>query len=137
MKNLSILILLIFIGCGSVKKNKESIEIEKETNTKTETELNYELESYSIEPMDLNRPILIGSKVVENGKIVYIKEKGKETKEEAKNEKEDIREDKKSKEVDNTKIYLYLIIGAFSFFLILFIISILYFHFFIRKKSLP
>lgn len=135
MKKLSILILLIFIGCGSVKKSKESVEIEKEINTKTETELNYELESYSIEPINLNKPILIGSKVVENGKVIYIKEKGKETKEEVKNEKEDIREDKK--EVDNTKIYLYLIAGVLIFFLILFILTILYFHFFVRKKSLP
>lgn len=129
--------VVLFSSCGAIKKNKESTEVETETNTNTEVKLDYQKDSFTLEPVDLTRPIFVGGKEYHNTIIRYEKEKGTEETTQKIEEKAEVKQEIKEKETDNTKIYLYLIAGVLIFFLILFILTILYFHFFVRKKSLP
>ena len=99
MKKLIITILLALgiWSCGSLKKHKEETKEEKESFSNSNTEVNYQLDKFSLEPVDLQRPILVGGKEYHNTKIVVEKEVGKidqveNTGEKSKNE--NLRQDK-------------------------------------------
>ena len=68
MKKLFIL-LLILTSCGAVKKNKEQTSLEdKSTIT---TDITRFSDTFTLEPIDLSKPILLGKDTIYNTKIVY------------------------------------------------------------------
>ena len=62
-------LLLFLFSCGSVKKSSEEITI-KDNSTK-EIDLTKFSSSYTIEPVDLDKPILIGKDTVYNTRVIY------------------------------------------------------------------
>jgi small neutral amino acid transporter SnatA (MarC family) len=131
MKNRDIILggfFLILTSCGSVTKNKTSTDKESETDTRTETLSSNSLQSFSLEPVDLSKPITFGGKSYENTKIVYLNSntdtKVKEEKKE--NAKEVIEvKDKKQDESSMSKWLPIIVIAVLSFvcFIILLIVA--------------
>lgn len=78
MKNIvyTILLLLIIWSCGARKSEKESFQ--KDSDTKIESNSNTkELSSgisYTLEPVDLSKPMLVGKDTVYNTRYIYRKD---------------------------------------------------------------
>lgn len=88
---LGCLILTLF-SCGSVKKSSSVIE----GNATTETDITKFSNSFTLEPVNLDKPILLGKDTIYNTRVIY--NNSKETIKEKQNI--DFKEEKKAKEVD-------------------------------------
>ena len=101
---LTILLALGIWSCGSVKKSSNETEINSETEKNTEIDATKFSNNFSIEPVDLDRPILIGGKEFHNAKITnnYTKEIIKEKSTEV--NKSDLKQDFDTKEKDYSEV---------------------------------
>ena len=87
-----IILLLILTSCGSVKKSSSVIE----GNATTETDITKFSNSFTLEPVNLDKPILLGKDTIYNTRVIY--NNSKEVIKEKQNI--DFKEEKKAKEVD-------------------------------------
>ena len=87
-----ILIAFLLIGCGTVKKSSSVIE----ENTTTETDITKFSNSFTLEPVNLDKPILLGKDTIYNTRVIY--NNSKETIKEKQNV--DFKEEKKENQVD-------------------------------------
>ena len=62
-------LLLLLVSCGSVKKSSEEKTI-KDNSTK-EIDLTKFSSSYTLEPVDLEKPLIIGKDTVYNTRVIY------------------------------------------------------------------
>lgn len=128
------MLLMMFSSC-SIFKHKEKVKIDTEekkevvTDTKTETQTDGFKTSFTIEPIDLSKPITFGGKTYTNTKIVYITDKTKtnENKVEAKKEvaevKQTVKAKKSIKKVEFNMNWLIWIVVVLGFvFIICFVI---------------
>ena len=126
-KIISILILSFFVfSCGSVKKSSTETEISTEIKTDATKFSN----SFTLEPVDLNKPILLGKDTIYNTRVIYnnSKEVIKETK------KEDLKQDIEVKEKDYSEVIETL---ANRFILLIGILFVLYFILSYIKNKTP
>ena len=124
-KIISILILSFFVfSCGSVKKASTETDLKTESEKNTEIDATKFSNNFSIEPVDLDRPILIGGKEFHNAKITnnYTKEIIKEKSNEV--NKVDLKQDIETKEKDYSEVIEKL---ANRFILLIGILFVLYF----------
>lgn len=128
-----ILFIVLFCSCGSIKKHKESTEIEKDKTTNTEIKLDYEKDKFSLEPIDLQLPILVGGKEYHNTIIRYEKEKGTEETNQKTKEKTEVKTETKEKESDNTKLILGVFGIGFLFLFLIIIFIVIYFSYQIKS----
>ena len=122
-----IIILLLFLtSCGSVKKSSTETEISTEIKTDATKFSN----SFTLEPVDLNKPILLGKDTIYNTRVIYnnSKEVIKETK------KEDLKQDIEVKEKDYSEVIETL---ANRFILLIGILFVLYFILSYIKNKTP
>ena len=130
------MLLMMFSSC-SIFKHKEKVKIDTEakkevvSDTKTETQIDGFKTSFTIEPIDLSKPITFGGKTYTNTKIVYITDKTKtnENKVEAKKEVAEVKQTIKAKEsfkkVEFNMNWLIWIVVVIGFvFIICFIILV-------------
>lgn len=103
------IILTIFLAsgiwsCGSVKKSSTETDLKTESEKNTEIDATKFSNNFSIEPVDLDRPILIGGKEFHNAKITnnYTKEIIKEKSNEV--NKSDLKQDIDTKEKDYSEV---------------------------------
>lgn len=96
MKIVYLLILLILTSCGVVKKSSEETILKD--NTTTEIDATKYSNSYTLEPVDLDKPILIGKDTIYNTRVIY--NNTKEIVKEKKANNIEFKEEKQSKEVD-------------------------------------
>ena len=72
-------------SCGSVKKSSTETEIKKETEKNTEIDATKFSNSFTLEPINLDKPILLGKDTIYNTRVIYnnskevIKEKSNES----------------------------------------------------------
>lgn len=85
-------LVLLFVSCGSVKKSSSVIE----EKTTTETDITKFSNSFTLEPVNLDKPILLGKDTIYNTRVIY--NNSKETIKEKQNI--DFKEEKKEKQVD-------------------------------------
>ena len=69
---LTILLALGIWSCGSVKKSSTETDLKTKSEKNTETDATKFSNNFSIEPVDLDRPILIGGKEFHNAKITEV-----------------------------------------------------------------
>ena len=134
-KIISILILSFFVfSCGSVKKSSTETEINSETEKNTEIDATKFSNSFTLEPVDLDRPILIGGKEFHNAKITnnYTKEIIKEKSNEV--NKSDLKQDIQTKEKDYSVVIETL---ANKFIWLIGILFVLYFILSYIKNKTP
>ena len=125
------IILTIFLtlgiwSCGSVKKSSTETEISTEIKTDATKFSN----SFTLEPVDLNKPILLGKDTIYNTRVIYnnSKEVIKETK------KEDLKQDIDTKEKDYSEVIEKL---ANRFILLIGILFVIYFILSYIKSKIP
>lgn len=121
-----ILTAILLIGCGSVKKSSTETEISTEIKTDATKFSN----SFTLEPVDLNKPILLGKDTIYNTRVIYnnSKEVIKETK------KEDLKQDIEVKEKDYSEVIETL---ANRFIWLIGILFVLYFILSYIKSKTP
>jgi hypothetical protein len=122
---LGCLILTLF-SCGSVKKSSTETEIKTESEKNIEIDATKFSSSFTLEPMDLSKPILLGKDTIYNTRIIYnnskevIKEKSNEV------NKSDLKQDINTKDKDYSVVieklankFIWLIGILFVLFIIL------------------
>lgn len=129
-----IILILFFTSCGSVKKSSTETELKTESEKNTEIDATKFSNNFSIEPVDLDRPILIGGKEFHNAKITnnYTKEIIKEKSNEV--NKSDLKQDIDTKEKDYSEVIETL---ANKFILLIGILFVLYFILSYIKNKTP
>ncbi len=122
-KTILILTAIIITSCGSVKKSSTETDLKTESEKNTEIDATKFSNNFSIEPVDLDRPILIGGKEFHNAKITnnYTKEIIKEKSNEV--NKADLKQDIEVKEKDYSQVIEKL---ANRFILLIGILFVLY-----------
>jgi len=88
----SIILLLVLTSCGTIKKSSEETEVK----TETQTDITKFSNSFTLEPVNLDKPILLGKDTIYNTRIIY--NNSKEVIKEKQNV--DFKEEKKEKQVD-------------------------------------
>jgi hypothetical protein len=96
MKYIYLLSLLILTSCGVVKKSSEESVVKD--NSTTEIDLTKYSNSYTLEPVDLSKPILLGKDTIYNTRVIY--NNTKEIVKEKKANNIEFKEEKQTKEVD-------------------------------------
>jgi len=97
MKIYSIIICgALFISCGSVKKTSEESVVKD--NSIKEIDLTKFSNSYTLEPVDLDKPILVGKDTIYNTRVIY--NNTKEIVKEKQANNIESKEEKQTKEVD-------------------------------------
>jgi hypothetical protein len=93
LKKITLGCLLLFLtSCGTIKKSSEETQVK----TETETDITKFSNSFTLEPVDLDKPILLGKDTIYNTRVIY--NNSKETIKEKQNI--DFKEEKKEKQVD-------------------------------------
>lgn len=125
------IILTIFLtlgiwSCGSIKKSRTETEISTEIKTDATKFSN----SFTLEPINLDKPILLGKDTIYNTRVIYnnSKEVIKETK------KEDLKQDIDTKEKDYSEVIEKL---ANRFILLIGILFVIYFVLSYIKSKIP
>ena len=122
-KTILILTAILLTSCGSVKKSSTETDLKTESEKNTEIDATKFSNNFSIEPVDLDRPILIGGKEFHNAKITnnYTKEIIKEKSNEV--NKSDLKQDIQTKDKDYSQVIETL---ANRFILLIGILFVLY-----------
>lgn len=127
MKKIALIITaILLISCGSLKKSSTETEISTEIKTDATKFSN----SFTLEPVDLNKPILLGKDTIYNTRVIYnnSKEVIKETK------KEDLKQDIQTKDKDYSEVIETL---ANKFIWLIGILFVLYFILSYIKSKTP
>jgi hypothetical protein len=96
MKYIYLLGLLVLMSCGTVKKSSEESVLKD--NSTIEIDATKYSNSYTLEPMDLSKPILIGKDTIYNTRVIY--NNSKEIIKEKQANNIEFKEEKKTKQVD-------------------------------------
>ena len=120
---LTIFLTLGIWSCGSVKKSSTETEISKVDYKDTSTEAIKYSKGFTLEPINLDKPILLGKDTIYNTRVIYnnskevIKEKSNEV------NKSDLKQDIETKEKDYSEVIEKL---ANRFILLIGILFVLY-----------
>ena len=131
---LTILLALGIWSCGSVKKSSTETDLKTESEKNTEIDATKFSNSFTLEPINLDKPILIGGKEFHNAKITnnYTKEIIKEKSNEV--NKVDLKQDIDTKEKDYSEVIETL---ANKFIWLIGILFVLYFILNYIKSKTP
>ena len=116
----TILLALGIWSCASVKKSSTETDLKTESEKNTEIDATKFSNSFTLEPINLDKPILLGKDTIYNTRVIYnnSKEVIKETK------KEDLKQDFDTKEKDYSEVIETL---ANKFIWLIGILFVLYF----------
>jgi hypothetical protein len=119
MKIVYLLILLILTSCGAIKKSSEESVLKD--NSTTEIDATKYSNSYTLEPVNLDKPILIGKDTIYNTRVIY--NNTKEIVKEKQANNIEIAEEKQTKEVDYSETIKILGNRLIIVLVILFVLS--------------
>ena len=121
---LTILLALGIWSCGSVKKSSNETDLKTKSEKNTEIDATKFSNSFTLEPINLDKPILLGKDTIYNTRVIYnnskevIKEKNNEV------NKADLKQDIDTKEKDYSAVIETL---ANKFIWLIGILFVLYF----------
>ena len=101
---LTIFLTLALWSCGSVKKSSTETDLKTETEKNTEIDATKFSNSFTLEPINFDKPILLGKDTIYNTRVIYnnskevIKEKSNEV------NKSDLKQDIQTKEKDYSEV---------------------------------
>jgi hypothetical protein len=119
-----ILFFICLCSCASVKKSSEETEIKVEDKTETVTDLTRFSSSFTLEPINLDKPILIGKDTIYNTRVIYNNSKETIKEVEKKDFKADLKQEVKTKDKDYSQTIETLANRLLLLILILFVINI-------------
>ena len=131
---LTIFLTLALWSCGSVKKSSTETDLKTESEKNTEIDATKFSNSFTLEPINLDKPILLGKDTIYNTRVIYnnskevIKEKSNEV------NKSDLKQDIDTKEKDYSQVIETL---ANRFILLIGILFVLYFILNYIKNKTP
>ena len=132
---LTIFLTLALWSCGSVKKSSTETDLKTESENNTEIDATKFSNSFTLEPINLDKPILLGKDTIYNTRVIY--NNSKEVIKEKRNEvnKSDLKQDIQTKEKDYSEVIETL---ANKFIWLIGILFVLYFilNYFKRKTPL-
>jgi hypothetical protein len=133
-KTILILTAILITSCGSVKKSSTETEIKSESEKNTEIDATKFSNSFTLEPINLDKPILLGKDTIYNTRVIYnnskevIKEKSNEV------NKSDLKQDIQTKDKDYSQVIETL---ANKFIWLIGILFVLYFILNYIKSKTP
>ena len=121
---LTILLALGIWSCASVKKSSTETDLKTESEKNTEIDATKFSNSFTLEPINLDKPILLGKDTIYNTRVIY--NNSKEVIKEKRNEvnKSDLKQDIQTKEKDYSEVIETL---ANKFIWLIGILFVLYF----------
>lgn len=122
MKKAILIIPIILIGCATVKKSNTETEIKKDSTSIVKIDASKFSESYTIEPVNLDKPILINGKEYLNTKIVYNNSKERIIYKDSTSNKSNLKQEINEKEKDYSELIKSVTNKIFLLILIIFII---------------
>ena len=131
---LTIFLTLALWSCGSVKKSSTETDLKTESEKNTEIDATKFSNSFTLEPVDLTKPILIGKDTIYNTRVIY--NNSKEVIKEKSNElnKSDLKQDIDTKDKDYSVVIETL---ANKFIWLIGILFVLYFILIYIKNKTP
>ena len=131
---LTILLALGIWSCGSVKKSSTETDLKTESEKNTEIDATKFSNSFTLEPINLDKPILLGKDTIYNTRVIY--NNSKEVIKEKRNEvnKSDLKQDIQTKEKDYSEVIETL---ANKFIWLIGILFVLYFILNYIKNKTP
>ena len=134
MKKITIIIIAIILtSCGSVKKSSTETEVKTESEKNTEIDATKFSNSFTLEPVDLDKPILLGKDTIYNTRVIYnnskevIKEKSNEV------NKSDLKQDIDTKDKDYSEVIQIVANKLILMLTIMFLIYLIYSY--IKNKT--
>ena len=131
---LTIFLTLALWSCASVKKSSTETDLKTESEKNTEIDATKFSNSFTLEPINLDKPILLGKDTIYNTRVIY--NNSKEVIKEKRNEvnKSDLKQDIQAKEKDYSEVIETL---ANKFIWLIGILFVLYFILNYIKSKTP
>jgi len=122
MKKAILIIPLFLISCATVKKSNTETEIKTDSTSITNLDASRFSQSYILEPVNLEKPILIGGKEYFNTKATFTNSTERIIYKDSTSKKVDLKQDIKEKEKDYTEIIESVTNKLFILFLLFLIV---------------
>ena len=120
------------IGCATVKKTNTETELKTDSTSSVNIDATKFSEGWSLEPVDLEKPILIGGKEYFNTKATFTNTTERIIYKDRTKKKSDLKKEVKEKEKDYTQLIESLTTKLFWLLIIMFVIFIIMNY--IKKK---
>ena len=125
MKKAILLIPLFLIGCATVKKANTETELKTDSRIGSTFDATKFSNSFTLEPVNLEKPILIGGKEHFNTRVIYNNSKETIKYRDTTQVKSDLKQEKQEKEKDYTEVIESLTTKLFWLLIIMFVIVML------------
>ncbi len=132
MKKIFLLTPFLIISCATLKKSNTDTEIKKNESSGSTIEATKFSNSFTLEPVNLDKPILIGKDTIYNTRVIYNNSKETIVKKDTIVKTIDLKQEVKEKEKDYTKLIESLTTKLFWILIIMFVIFIIMNY--IKKK---
>ena len=135
MKKVIFLIPLFLIGCATVKKTNTETELKTDSTSSVNIYATKFSEGWSLEPINLDKPILIGGKEYFNTKATFTNTTERIIYKDSTSKKSDLKQEVKEKEKDYTQLIKSLTTKLFLLLIIMFVI-VMILNYLKRKATL-
>ena len=132
MKKIFLLTPFLIISCATLKKSNTDTEIKKNESSGSTIEATKFSNSFTLEPVNLDKPILIGKDTIYNTRVIYNNSKETIVKKDTIVKTIDLKQEAKEKEKDYSVAIESLTTKLFWILIIMFVIFIIMNY--IKKK---
>ena len=132
MKKIFLLTPFVIISCATLKKSNTDTEIKKNESSGSTIEATKFSNYFTLEPVNLDKPILIGKDTIYNTRVIYNNSKETIVKKDTIVKTIDLKQEEKEKEKDYAKLIESLTTKLFWILIIMFVIFIIMNY--IKKK---
>ena len=122
MKKVILIIPLFFIGCATVKKTNTKTELKTDSTSIINIDATKSSEGWSLEPINLEKPILINGKEYYNTKATFTNTTERIIYKDSTSKKSDLKQEVREKEKDYTELIESLSTKLFWLLIIMFVI---------------
>ena len=123
MKKIFLLTPFLIISCATLKKSNTDTEIKKNESSGSTIEATKFSNSFTLEPVNLDKPILIGKDTIYNTRVIYNNSKETIVKKDTIVKTIDLRQEVKEKEKDYTKAIISISNRLFLLVIVLFTLN--------------
>ena len=123
MKKIFLLTPFLIISCATLKKSNTDTEIKKNESSGSTIEATKFSNSFTLEPVNLDKPILIGKDTIYNTRVIYNNSKETIVKKDTIVKTIDLKQEVKEKEKDYTKAIISISNRLFLLVIVLFVLN--------------
>ena len=123
MKKIFLLTPFLIISCATLKKSNTDTEIKKNESSGSTIEATKFSNSFTLEPVNLDKPILIGKDTIYNTRVIYNNSKETIVKKDTIVKTIDLKQEVKEKEKDYTEVIKSVSNRLFLLVIVLFILN--------------